>query len=480
MSPIRRLNEMMNLPDRFIQYIKKENLFQPSDTLLLAVSGGLDSVVLAELCHLCSYRFVIAHCNFGLRDKESERDKEFVSALAEKYDVDFLLKEFETQKFAAANKLSIQEAARKLRYDWFNELVTKNSIKEGLSRTIQKPPTTNIESQTTHPTIANYTLTAHHADDNIETMLMNFFRGTGIQGIRGMLPKQGKIIRPLLLFRKQQLLEFANSRALTWVEDSSNQSDKYSRNYFRKNVIPLIQQIYPEVEQNLLNNLQRFRDIEVLYRESVDRHKQKLLEQKGNEIHIPVLKLRKTQPLITTVHEIISDYGFTAGQVQEIINLMESETGKYVQSSTHRIIKNRNWLIIAPKANELAGNIIIEESDSMLHFAMGELYIDTSTYAQCKLQTTNHIAQLNAAEIKFPLLLRKWKPGDYFYPLGMKKKKKLSRFFIDQKLSKADKENIWVIEMNKKIIWVVGMRIDERFKITHPAMPVLSITLKRQ
>lgn len=454
----------MSLQDRFIQFIEKESLFQQNDTLLVGVSGGVDSVVLCELCYRAGYRFLIAHCNFKLRHQESERDKNFVSELAGKYGVELLLREFDTTEYASKNKLSIQEAARKLRYDWFNEILY-------LPNTTSSP-------------VASWILTAHHADDNIETMLMNFFRGTGIQGLRGILPKQGKIVRPMLSFRKEEIRDFANRHHLNWVEDSSNISDKYTRNYFRNQLIPLIRNIYPEVEHNLLNNLRRFADIEILYRDSINGYKEKLLEKKGTEIHIPVLKLKKYKAFVTIVHEIISDFGFTAAQVNEVVKLLESETGRYVQSGTHRIIKNRNWLIVTLNTTQEAQHVLIQETDSIIAFESGELHIESIKSIDPaipfdKTPTANLTARLDAAEIHFPLLLRKWKTGDYFYPLGMKKKKKLSRFLIDQKLSKSQKENCWVIEMNKKILWVVGQRIDDRFKITGSCRQILSITLKR-
>ena len=426
--------------------------------LLLAVSGGVDSVVLCELCSVNHYQFAIAHCNFQLRGEESERDKEFVASLAEKYLCRFYLSEFDTSQYAAVNKLSIQEAARKLRYQWFDELTTR------LSDSQHKVP--------------SYTLTAHHADDNLETVVMNFFRGTGIQGMRGMLPKQGKVIRPLLPFRKSELVAFASERQLPWVEDSSNQTDKYTRNSFRKTIIPLIQDIYPEAEKNVLNNINRFAEIEILYREAVDTHLKNLLEQKGAELHIPVLKLQKVQPLATVIHEIISQFYFTASQVSEVIKLLSSDSGKYVQSATHRIIRNRNWLIIAPKETEKALTVLVESTDKKVLFDAGELSFEI--HDSVSLANSPEIAQLDYNLVKFPLLLRKWKTGDYFYPLGMEKKKKLSRFFIDQKLSKIDKENVWVIEMDKKILWVIGLRIDNRFRVIDPSRPTLSITLKRQ
>ena len=455
----------MSLLKEFQQYIQQQNLFQPKDKLLLAISGGVDSVVLCELCKQAGYNFTIAHCNFQLRGEESERDENFVKELDKKYNVEVLVKKFDTEKYALENKLSIQVAARELRYTWFNELInkTKNDF---------DPESSNGQRST-----ANLLLTAHHANDNIETLLMNFFKGTGINGLHGILPKQGNIIRPLLFAKKETLTEFALANNLSFVEDSSNASDKYTRNYFRNRLIPDLQKVFPQVEDNLLNNIERFREIEMLYRQAADQAKKKLTEQKRNEIHIPVLKLLKTTPLHTIVYEIIKEYGFTAHQTDEVVALLKSETGKYIQSESHRIIKNRNWLILAPNENTEAETIFIEKKDKQVEYREGKLSFELLSTQNTNLKTQNDIVQLNAAEIKFPLLLRKWKPGDYFYPLGMQKKKKLSRFFTDQKLSLTQKEKTWVIEMNKKIIWVVGLRLDDRFKITDSTKNILQITL---
>jgi tRNA(Ile)-lysidine synthase len=464
----------MSLLEKFKEYIKQQNLFQSKDKLLLAVSGGVDSVVLCELCKQAGYDFMIAHCNFQLRGEESERDGAFVKQLAEKYEVEVLVKKFDTQKYADENKLSIQVAARELRYSWFAELLQK--IKTDFNLEVQNSPFRGAPvGERTQ--FRGFLLTAHHANDNIETLLMNFFKGTGINGLHGILPKQGNIIRPLLFAKKEQLSEFAVANNLNFVEDSSNASDKYTRNYFRNQLIPDLQKVFPQAEENLLNNIERFREIETLYQQSVQLNTKKLLEKKGNEIHIPVLKLLKTAALNTIVYEIIKDYGFTAHQTDEVVGLLKSDTGKYISSATHRIIKNRNWLIIAPNKTTEAENIFIEEDDRLVVFQQGQISLELFTTQNLKPQTQNHIAQLNAANIKFPLLLRKWKTGDYFYPLGMKKKKKLNRFFIDQKLSLTQKEKTWVIEMDKKIIWVVGLRVDDRFKITDSTKNILQISL---
>ena len=448
----------MHLLQKFTGFIKKENLFRAKDKLLLAVSGGVDSIVLCELCKQAGYEFVIAHCNFQLREEESERDEKFVRELAKKYNVEIVVKNFETEKYAEENKISIQVAARELRYEWFNQIV-------------------NGQWSMVNEELPAYIVTAHHANDNIETLLINFFKGTGISGLRGILSKHGKIIRPLLFAKKEELLEFAKENDLSYVEDSSNALDKYTRNYFRNQLIPSVQKVFPQAEDNLLHNIERFKDIETLYRQSILLHKKKLLEQKGVEVHIPVLKLLKSEPLATIIYEIIKDFGFTSNQAEEVIKLLNSDSGKFVRSASHRIIKNRKWLIISLNDTTVAENILIEEADKSVEYAGGKLRFEKLTTHHLPLTTDNSVAMLDADEVTYPLLLRKWKQGDYFYPLGMNKKKKLGKFFIDQKLSLTEKENIWVLEMNKKITWVVGKRIDDRFKITPQTKNILKISL---
>jgi tRNA(Ile)-lysidine synthase len=476
----------MSLLKEFIKNIEQQNIFQKNDFLLLAVSGGADSVALCELCFQAGFHFEIAHCNFQLRGEESERDEKFVQQLGEKYWTKVHVKKFDTIKYAEENKTSIQVAARELRYQWFDELL-KDADRQ--PSTEGQQPITNHESRITNHespfTIhesplttyhSQFLLTAHHANDNIETLLMNFFKGTGIKGLQGILPKQKKIVRPLLFAKREDIISFISENNLDFVEDSSNSSDKYTRNYFRHQLIPSVQKVFPQVEENLLNNIERFREIEILYDQSVSLYKKKLLEQKGNEIHIPVLKLLKTKPLKTIIYEIIRDYGFTAHQTSEVVNLLQSETGKFVSSGKYKILKNRRWLIIALVNNLESGHILINESDTEIDFESGKLKIKKLMNWQGRPSDTADTAMLDLKNIKFPLLLRKWKPGDYFYPLGMPGKKKLSKFFIDQKLSLAEKEKIWIIESDKKILWIIGHRIDDRFKITDKTKEVFQIS----
>lgn len=455
-----------SLLDRFRKHIRDYQLFNKEDKLLIAVSGGVDSVVLCELCRQAGYDFSMAHCNFQLRGEESDRDEEFVKKLAGKYQFELFIKKFDTETYSLKNRISIQEAARNLRYDWFNEFLKKKMI-----RSTQIKPVSFTE---TGPLpVYDYLLTAHHADDNIETLLMNFFRGTGLHGMTGISAKTGPIRRPLLPFSKNELIVFGKELQLEFVEDSSNASSKYTRNFIRNELVPSMEKIYPELKQNLQHNINRFVQIEKLYKLGIDDIRKKLCKQKGKEIHIPVKQLMNYQNT-ALIYEIIKDYGFSEKQVEEVIKLAGSESGKYIISPGHtfHIIRHRHWLIITPANTEISTNIIINQEEHEIQFPLGKLWIKTTSNIQPLGRspesfgtTSNFTAALNSKHIVFPLLLRKWKTADYFYPLGMRKKKKLSRFLIDQKMSKTEKDNTWVIESNKRIIWVVGQRIDDRFKL---------------
>ena len=376
--------------------------------------------------------------------------------------MELFVKQFDTDDYAKTQKLSVQVAARELRYQWFQSLLMSGSDEAGAGGA-------------RHRHHYDFIVTAHHADDNVETVLMNVFKGTGIAGLRGMLPRQGKLVRPLLLFYKEELHAFAIEQKLAYVEDSSNQSDKYTRNYFRNQLIPSLEKVFPAVKSNLIDNIKRFSDIGQLYQQAIVLHKKKLLEVKGEEVHIPVLKLAKTIPLETVLFEIIKDYGFSPGQLPEIIDLLHSETGRYIRSTDYRIIRNRNWLIIAPAEATAGNHFVIGENEKAFSFPKGKVEFKRIPATAFQLSASPDIAALDAKQVRYPLILRKWKQGDYFYPLGMPKKKKLSRFLIDQKLSITEKEQTWVLESNKKILWVVGRRVDDRFRISPATKDVLQI-----
>ena len=440
----------MKLLQRFEKNIRDQNLSQRKDQFLLAVSGGIDSVVLCELSYQAGLKFSIAHYNFKLRGEESERDERFVRSLGENYGVEVLVKKNDTVAYAEKNRLSVQEAARELRYQWFAELRNARGFA--------------------------YTLLAHHADDNLETLLMNFFRGTGLQGLTGMPVEDKKrgVLRPLLNFRRDEIEAFAKENQLQWVEDSSNSSIKYTRNFFRHEVIPAIKKVYPQAEENLLSNLERFKKTNVLYISAVKKLKQEVCEQHMAEVRIPIRKLLKYSTT-SLLYEILKDFNFGERQVDEVMKLTEAESGKFIENEHYQVIKHRNWLIIAPKAVH-AAIIAIEKDQERVKFGGGVLNLSFLSKEPFNFDKSAFVAQLDAKHIEFPLLLRRWKPGDYFYPLGMPKKKKLARFFIDQKLSKNQKDNVWVVESAKKIIWVMGMRIDERYKITPSTNEILQLT----
>ena len=441
---------MENLLAEFQESLQKLGVAE-KDRLLLAVSGGLDSVVLTYLSTMSGLEFAIAHVNFQLRGAESERDEAFVRQLASKYQKPFFVKRIDSIAYAKNENSSIQVIARNLRYEWFKTFIG-NEVDQ-----------------------FKFLLTGHHLDDNIETMLMYFFRGTGISGLTGMPEKNGHLLRPLLKISRKRLKEFALGQNLEWVEDSSNNSDDYTRNFFRNQLIPSVSRIFPELQLNLKNNLNRFSEAYILYEQAIDIHKKKLLKETGSEIHIPILLLKKAVPMKTILFEIIKAYHFSPSQTDEIIRLMDSTNGKYVSSSSHRIIKNRGWLIIAPANNESAAHIVID-GECGVAYPEGWIQINTKSLDGSEPFVAPPGTEcLDGRKINFPLLLRKWKTGDYFYPLGMNKKKKLARFFIDQKLSKTAKEKVWVLVMDSQIVWVVGQRIDNRFRIDASTNKILML-----
>lgn len=438
----------MDLLNRFLAHVNSRHLFTKSDRLLLAVSGGVDSVVLGALCKMAGFDFGVAHCNFQLRGADSDGDEQFVKELAAKWEVPFYSIRFNTLTFAAENKLSIQEAARELRYGWFEDVRKLNGF--------------------------DYTVTAHHANDNLETVLMNFFRGTGINGLTGIKEKKDAIVRPLLFARRNDLELFLKVMNLSFVQDASNLTNDYTRNFLRNELLPQLATIYPEVENNLIGNTQRFKEVKLLYGKAVEQYKKKLAEQKGAELYVAVLLLLRSVAPSTLLFEIIKDYGFSASQVAEVLRLTESESGHYVASSTHRIIRDRKHLIIAPLRSTENARAVIEGAGNYL-FPGGRVIVQSRASDHSKIPETAAVAWLDAKLIEFPLVLRPGKTGDYFYPLGMEKKKKLSRFLIDKKLSLTEKEKVWVVEMNKKIIWVVGYRIDNRFKVTEKTTDIIEL-----
>jgi tRNA(Ile)-lysidine synthase len=427
----------------FISYVQKEKLLGPKQRTLLAVSGGVDSIVMCELFRQAGFPFGIAHCNFSLRGKESDEDEAFVEELAEKYGAAFYMTSFDTTAYAKKNKLSIQAAARALRYDWFSEL----AISYGY----------------------DHIATAHHRDDSIETFFINLIRGTGISGLHGILPRQENIIRPLLFTSKQEILAFAKKHKLAFREDSSNASDNYVRNKIRHHVIPLLKELNPDIAHTLLENMERLGMTEAIYLKEIENQRKKLIVKKGDSIVLPIASLRKLEPLPAYLFEFFRPFGFNAADVRDIILSLDKHSGKQFFSDKYRLIRDRQELIL----QEIDVEKDQEHSHIRLPKGVEELslkdlrlsFIKKKRNTKTPIPKLKTTAALDLDKLEFPLELRKWKTGDHFYPLGMKGKKKLSDFFVDQKFSLAKKEKTWLLLSEGNIVWVIGERIDDRFKV---------------
>lgn len=443
-------------------FIQSENIFNNGNKLLLAISGGVDSIVLLHLLIEAKYKVAVAHVNFNLRGDESTVDLQFVEQLAQQYEVAFYTSQFDTETYAKENQISIQMAARDLRYNWFEEIRVKHTF--------------------------DFIATAHHQDDNLETILLNLTKGTGLKGLRGILPKNGKLVRPLLPFTKKQIVDYANDHQLNWQEDASNQSNKYERNKIRLEVIPTLKTINPKLLHNLHKNTTQLKAVEQIYEDGLRYHLKKWIKIKDDEIYLPIIKIKKTKGYATILYEYLKDYGFNGDQVNQIIKSFNSEPGKQFLSRTHQLIKDRKFLILAKQTNpnKTLHLIDIKQRKVVLNKLEITITIDRFTKEFDKenfkkyLPANEHSAKLHYNKLAFPLRLRRWQKGDFFYPFGMKrKKKKLSDFFTNHKLSKIEKEKIWILEDDKKrIVWVLGYRIDDRFGIHRKIKKVYDLTIK--
>ncbi|MCL9770018.1 tRNA lysidine(34) synthetase TilS [Flavobacterium sp. HXWNR69] len=414
--------------------------------LLLAVSGGIDSMVLLDLFYKLRFDICVAHCNFQLRGKESDGDEMLVKEICQDRYIPYFIEKFDTLEFAKENKLSIQLAARKLRYDWFQEIISLGF---------------------------DYVLTAHHLDDNVETFLINFTRGTGLEGLTGIPAQNGNIIRPLLPFSREEIENYANENKIQWREDLSNASDKYFRNKLRHNIVPILKELNTGFLDSFQNTLHHLQQAESLVNDASKLVYEKVVEVKENQLEIHLKPLLEFQNYKAYLYQWLKDYGFSAWN--DIYDLVEAQSGKQVFSETHVLLKDREKLILSErKASDNSAVYIIESLDSKvniplkLRFSKGVNIFET--HSNCIFVDEN--------KLKFPLTIRKWQEGDYFYPSGMNGKKKLSKYFKDEKYSLLDKENQWLLCSEDQIVWVIGKRADNRFTSKETTQNNIKIVLE--
>ncbi|MCX6232685.1 MAG: tRNA lysidine(34) synthetase TilS [Bacteroidetes bacterium] len=432
--------------NQFKKYVSSQNLFTRKDKILLTVSGGIDSVVMCELFHQAGLDFGIAHCNFQLRGDEAFADETFVKTLAEKYNAPFHVKQFNTMETVAEMGVSVQMAARRLRYDWFESLVISEHYQ--------------------------YYASAHHQNDEIETFFINLLRGTGIAGLHGILPKQNHLIRPLLFTTRNKIEKFAKENKLIYREDSSNNSDKYLRNAIRHKIIPEFKHLTSDFEKIMFENINKIKDTEVVFNEMLEIKRKEIVEIHKSSVQLSIVRLKMLYPLRIYLFHFLLPYNFNIEAIDKLIATLDDISGKQFFSSTHRLLKDREHIIITEISKTALKYEVfnINENDNQISIPIAlDLRITTES-EMIKINPDKNHAYLDFDKLKFPLQLRKWKQGDYFYPFGMKGKKKISDFFTDQKLSIIEKENTWLLCSGEDIVWVVGWRIDERFKLTNKSI----------
>lgn len=434
---------------KFESNIVKNQLFSKHHSLLLAISGGIDSVVLAHLLKKGGFNFSLAHCNFKLRAKESEADEAFCKELSKKLGVTFYSKAFDVDAYCKKNKLSIQMAARELRYNWFKELIKNNNF--------------------------NYLVTAHHANDVVETIFINLARGTGINGLKGIPEKTENIVRPLLHFTKEEIVVFAEKEKIAFRTDKSNLEAKYERNFLRLKIIPELKKIHPNLEQTFLNNVSNFKEEAQIVNDFLEEKRKQLLTKKGEVFVLDKILLKKEKQLKTILHYIIEPFGFNISQTIDIItNIKENgNVGKLFNSPNHTLTIDRDFIFLKPSVNFSFETLIIHSISELKK-------ID---FIQVKdIKEFNHLTGkelvIEKEKLIFPITIRLKKNGDKFKPFGMKGFKLVSDLLKDQKLNAFEKENCKILENgNGEIVWVIGYRSDDRYKVTEPNNKLLKLSL---
>jgi tRNA(Ile)-lysidine synthase len=435
--------------NKFKRFLTENDLLKPDNRILLAVSGGIDSMVMMHLFLRLKYETGIAHCNFSLRGDESDMDEEMVQLYAQKHNIPFYSKKFKTQEFAQINGLSIQMAARELRYTWFEELRIENK----------------------YDVIA----VAHNMNDNIETVLINLTRGTGLNGLSGIRPRINNIIRPLLFATRDEIIEYCHKYIIHYREDSSNEDTKYTRNKIRLKIIPILKEINPSIENTINDTAERFSNINDIVSEYISNLKERVSYRKDDLILFNISLLREYLKNKTVLFELFKQYGIHNVQLDDLIKVINGKTGGQITISDYLVLKNRKELIVS-KVNTESKTFLSLNSINELLKAPG---IISATISEKKsnreIPSDSNIASVDSDKISFPLLIRKWEKGDYFYPFGMDQRKKLSDYFIDRKYTRFEKERKLILLSDGKIVWIIGDRIDNRFRISQSTKNILTI-----
>jgi len=382
-------------------------------------------VALLHILFSLGYDCVIAHCNFHLRMEESDRDEEFVRELGKQLHIPFYRIDFKTTEYASREGISIEMAARDLRYNWFHEL-----LKE-------------LDAQA----IA----VAHHADDSIETMLMNLVRGTGLRGLTGIQPRNKKVVRPLLCCTRLELENYLIEEGLDHVEDSSNASTDYQRNKFRNEIIPLLEEVNPSARQTLYDSLLRFEGNLAIYQQAIDRIKEQIIYKTGGVIRLNIELIKQQVHIPTIMYELLQPYGFSPALIEQVTQNLDAESGKIFYSDNYRLLKDRKYLLLSAREETATDSYLIQKDDTEL------------------------TEPIKLTLLHFPLQLRHWREGDSFFPFGMKQRQKVSDFFINNKLSMLEKEHSWLLVSGEDIVWIVGQRMDNRFRLTDETKEVVEV-----
>ncbi len=439
---------------KFQKFISDNRLAYKETRILLAVSGGIDSMVMAHLFLESGFITGIAHCNFLLRGYESDMDEEMVRNFASEKNIPFYSKRFDTLRYSRSEGLSVQMAARDLRYAWFEKVRIENGF--------------------------DVIAIAHNLNDNIETLLINLIRGTGIYGLKGMSPLNNNIIRPLLFATREDIIKYCSRNKIIFREDKSNADTKYTRNKIRHKIIPVLKEINPSIERTLIETAERFNGIEEIVSEYIFNIRERISFVKGDMTLFNITLLKSYIGNKTILYELFKPFSISNTQLNDLVKVINGRTGGWINTSGHRIIKNRKELIIStqPLERETFFSINnISEFSEVKEILSAKISNRTKNFI---IPSDSAVAALDAEKVTYPLIIRNWKEGDHFYPLGMEKKKKLSDYFTDNKYSAIDKEEILILESDGKIVWIIGDRIDNRFKITDSTREILLIKAKRK